>query len=131
MPLPAGLKPLLSIPIPEKVPPVGVPCKGITVSSKQIVLIGIKLVEGEGTEITFRELEETEVQPCCVFVTVYTPAAVIEIVLLVAPVDQVLPFDAEELNTILDPEHKLMLPEGLMNGAEGTGFLSTDHGSRL
>lgn len=41
---------------------------------------------------------------------------------VLAPFDQLLPLLAEELKVKLFPEQRLMLPEGVIIGADGTGF---------
>jgi hypothetical protein len=84
---------------------------------------------GSGLTVTVTAFDDGELHPAKVVVAVYVPALVTVSVEPVNPPGfHVVPEDALEESSTLPPAQKVVGPDALMTGAEGTGFTVTTTG---
>lgn len=86
------------------------------------VIVG---VAGVGLTVTVVEADVAEHPFASINVTVYEPLEVTVIDCEVAPVDQVFPVTADDVNTTDPPEQKVVGPPAVIVGTAGSGFTVT------
>ena len=86
------------------------------------VIVG---ADGVVFTVTVVPADDGEVQPDAVAVTVYVPALETVIDGVVAPVDQVLPEPADDVNVTEPPEQNVVEPPAVIVGADGVVFTVT------
>ena len=85
----------------------------------------VTVIVGKAFTVTLVAADVAEQPFASVNVTVYEPLVLTVIDWVVAPVDQVFPVEADDVNTTDPPEQKVVGPLATIVGATGGGFTVT------